>query len=189
MPFDYLGLAATLVSSTFAASVGAFFSARFGSVQRERAEAAEQRRETANVLIDRLTELKGLFRSAEHSREVRVWRLSIEATYDAFDDARHRLPVRLRHLKRSIRYAIGEATALSFVDHWRSGDDESDDMAPYNYRWTTYAIEYVDMAVNSLRRWRDCDQRVADKVRAPDFDDWLRETGRHVPGEASTESG
>lgn len=150
--------------------------------------AAELRRDTANVLIQRLAELKGLLREAEHTRDVKVWHVSIEATYDAFDDARHRLPARLRHLKRSIRYAIGEATALSFVDYWRSGDDENDTMAPYNYRWTTYAIEYVEMAADSLRRWRDSDQRVADKVRAPDFDDWLRESGRYVTGESTTES-
>lgn len=187
MEMDYAGMLTTVIGSTFAASVGAYLSARFGSRQRERAEANELRRNTASFLIERLADLKALLRSAEHSRDVSVWRATIEATYDAFDDARHRLPPRLRHVKRSLRYAIGEATALSFVDHWRSGDDDSDEMADYNYRWTTYAIDYVDVVTDSVRRWRDSDARTADKVRVSDFDAWLRETERYVPGSYTTD--
>ena len=62
------------------------------------------------------------------------------------DDARHVMPPSLRHLKRSVRASIGEAmggVAMADPDP-RMLDYE---LAPFDYRWTSYAEEYVDTGV------------------------------------------
>lgn len=179
MAFDYLGSVVTLVSSTLAASIGAFLSARFGSRQRTEANEAKRRKNTADAIIDRLLILRSLLRDAEQEREVTAWRVGIEGVYDALDDARHLLPDGFRHLKRSIRGAIGEATGLSFTDFWPRLESEPSELAEYDYKWTTNAIDYIDAVLDALRAWRDARPRAAEKAGLGSFDDWLAATGRY----------
>lgn len=181
---DFLDSAITLVGSTLAASVGAFLSARFGGRQRAHADDAKRRRATASVVIDQLLTVRALLREAQQFRDVAAWREAIESVYDALDDARYRLPDGFRHIKRSVRAAIGEATALSLTDSWPRSENDADALADYNREWTTNAIDYFDVVVDSLRAWRDASPKAADRIGVRSFDSWLAVTERYVPGGA-----
>lgn len=182
---DYVGPTVSVAGSVLGAALGAYFSARFGSKQREAADEARFRRESADQVIDRLLVLRAMLHDAELERDVERWRETLETVYDALDDARHRLPAGLRHAKRSLRGAIGEATGLAFIDLRSRALGGQEELAPFNYRWTSYAVEYVDLVLDSVRLWRDQAPRAAEKVRAPDFDHWLTATGRYFPGEST----
>lgn len=181
---DFLNSALTLVGSTLAASVGAFLSARFGGRQRAQADEVKQRRSTASAIIDQLLAVRALLREARHFRDVAVWRDAIEALYDALDNARYRLPDGFRHMKRSVRAAIGEATGLSLTDSWPRSQNDTDDLAEHSDAWTTNAIDYIDLLVDALRAWRDARPKSADRISVRSFDSWLAVTERYVPGGA-----
>jgi hypothetical protein len=170
----------TLLSSTIAASTGAYVSARFGTLQREQADSARLRRATAEELIESLLDVRRLLRSAATSRDVREWTAAVEACFDNIDNARHRLPKSFRHLKFSVRGAIGEAVgAVAFADLTRSSDDYVE-LGEYDHKWSEFAIEYIEAATDSIRRWRDSKSSVADKLSLRGYDDWLAATGRYT---------
>jgi hypothetical protein len=173
-----------LLTTTAAASIGAFVSGRLGLIQADRAETTRLRLETAEELITSLSELRRLLRDAEGSRNLETWSRAVEFTFEAVDDARHRLPPGWRHLKHSLRAALGEAVGgVAYID-LHSASDQAE-LAAYNYRWTEYAMEYTDLVVDSVRRWRDVRANGAPKVALASFDKWLAETGRYVAGGVS----
>ena len=178
-PFVTVGL--TLITPLVGAFVGAFASSRFGYQQRVFAEEDKRRQDIAERTLPLLLELRRLLRNAEEIRSNRAWAVATEAAYEALDDARHVMPPSLRHLKRSVRASIGEAmggVAMADLDP-RMLDYE---LAPFDYRWTSYAEEYVDAVIETVRRWRDASRSKAPKVDMRDFDDWLRVSGRYEPG-------
>lgn len=183
MTLDLTWLVGLLIT-TAAASVGAFISGRLGLVQADRSETTRLRRETADDLVTTLSELRRLLRDADGSRDIDAWSKTVDITFDAVNDARHRLPSGWRHLKHSLRAALGEAVgAVAFVDI-RSAHDK-DELATYSHRWTEYAMEYTDLVIDSTRRWRDARAKVAPKVTLLNYDDWLARTGRYVSGGVS----
>ena len=178
-PFVTVGL--TLITTLVGAFVGAFASSRFGYQQRVFAEEDKRRQDIAERTLPLLLELRRLLRNAEEIRSNRVWAVATEAAYEALDDARHIMPPSLRHLKRSVRASVGEAmggVAMADLDP-RMLEYE---VAPFDYRWTSYAEEYVDAVIETVRRWRDASRSKAPKVDMRDFDDWLKRSGRYEPG-------
>jgi hypothetical protein len=170
-----------LLPPALAAAIGAYFSARLGVTHAERADSSRYRRESAEELLTALAALRSLLRDARHQRDFGKWAAAVSAVYDTVDDARYRFPQGFRHLKQSIRFALGEAVGgVSWVDLPSSrGRDE---LSEYNSRWTEYAIDYIDMVMNSVREWRDGRAKTAPKVSLLAFDPWLAKTGRHVSG-------
>ncbi|MBC7597278.1 MAG: hypothetical protein H7288_25725 [Kineosporiaceae bacterium] len=84
-------------------------------------------------------------------------------------------------MKRSVRASVGEAmgsVAMADLDP-RMHEYE---LAPFDYRWTSYAEEYVNAVIETVRRWRDASRSKAPKVDMRDFDDWLKRSGRYEPG-------
>lgn len=82
------------------------------------------------------------------------------------------------HLRRSIRAACGEALGAAAVselieigEHLEPADLDS--------RWTDYARDYVDEAIEAMRHWRESRERDAANVSVASYDDWLRFTGRY----------
>lgn len=173
-----------LLTTTAAASVGAFISGRLGLIQADRSETTRLRRETAEELVTTLSELRRLLRDVESSRDFKHWARTVDVAFDAVDDARHRLASGWRHLKRSLRAALGEAVGMvAFADFHSARDQE--ELAPYTYRWTEYALEYTDLVLDSIRRWRDARAKTAPKMTLASFDEWLAKTGRYISGEVS----
>ena len=178
-PFVTVGL--TLITTLVGAFVGAFASSRFGYQQRVFAEEDKRRQDIAERTLPPLLELRRLLRNAEEIRSNRVWAVATEAAYEALDDARHIMPPSLRHLKRSVRASVGEAmggVAMADLDP-RMLEYE---VAPFDYRWTSYAEEYVNAVIETVRRWRDASRSKAPKVDMRNFDDWLKVSGRYEPG-------
>ena len=178
-PFVNVGL--TLITTLVGAFVGAFASSRFGYQQRVFAEEDKRRQDIAERTLPPLLELRRLLRNAEEMRSNRAWAVATEAAYEALDDARHIMPPSLRHLKRSVRASVGEAmgsVAMADLDP-RMLEYE---LAPFDYRWTSYAEEYVNAVIETVRRWRDASRSKAPKVDMRDFDDWLKRSGRDEPG-------
>ena len=178
-PFVSVGL--TLITTLVGAFVGAFASSRFGYQQRAFAEEDKRRHDIAESTLPPLLELRRLLRHAQELRSNKAWAVATEAAYEALDDARHLMPPSLRHLKRSVRASVGEAmggVAMADLDP-RMLEYE---LAPFDYRWTSYAEEYLDGVIETVRRWRDASRSRAPKVSMRNFDDWLKISGRYEPG-------
>jgi hypothetical protein len=170
-----------MVTTAFAAGVGAYVSARLGVVHAERAESNRFRRERAEEIIRALTKLRDLLRDVENDIRIEQWTLPIITAYDTIDDARYRLPEGFRHLKQSIRFALGEAVGGPSLADLRPSNEHGE-LADYNHRWNEYAIEYIEMATNSIREWRDSSAKSASRTRLTSFDQWLASANRHVTG-------
>jgi hypothetical protein len=170
-----------MVTTALAAGVGAYVSARLGVVHAERAEKNRFRRETAEEIIGALTKLRDLLRDVQNDRSPEQWTMPVITAYDTIDNARYRLPQGFRHLKQGVRFALGEAVGGPSLADLRPSS-ERDELADYNHRWNEYAIEYIEMAMHSIREWRDASAKSASSVRLPGFDQWLANTNRHVTG-------
>ncbi|POH64402.1 hypothetical protein C3B61_13220 [Cryobacterium zongtaii] len=174
-----------IASTALAAGAGAYVSARLGVVHADQAENNRFRRETAEEIVVSLTKLRDLLRDVQNDRNSEQWTVPVITAYDTIDDARHRLPQRFQHLRQSVRFALGEAVGgPSLADLGPSS--EPAELADYNHRWNEYAIEYIEMAVDSIREWRDASAKSAPNVRLPGFDLWLAKTSRHVTGSSAT---
>lgn len=170
-----------MVTTALAAGAGAYVSARLGVVHADRAENNRFRRETAEEIISSLSKLRDLLRDVQNDRDFEQWTVPMITAYDTIDDARYRLPQRFRHLKQSVRFAIGEAVGGPSLADLRPSS-EPGELADYNHRWNEYAIEYIEMAMDSIREWRDASAKSASNVRLPGYDLWLANTNLHVTG-------
>lgn len=174
-----------MIATALAAAAGAYVSARLGVVHAERTERNRFRREAAEEIIGALTKLRDLLRDVQNDRNLEQWTVPVIAAYDTIDDARYRLPQGFRHLKQSFRFALGEAVGgPSFADLRPS--NERDELADYNHRWNEHGIEYIEVAMDSIREWRDAPAKSASNVSLPGFDLWLVKTDRHVIGASAS---
>jgi len=183
MENELIAVLVTLGTTIVGAFAGAFMSGRFGYRQSANIEEDRRRRQAADTALPVLIDLRRLLRNAENSRVQKEWAEVTASAYEALDDARHMMPKGLKHLKRSIRASIGEAVGGVAVADMDPRTLEYD-LAPYDYRWTNYAEEYLDGAISRLREWRDASRSKSTAVTMPNFDDWLRLTNRYTPGES-----
>jgi hypothetical protein len=175
-------LGSTLVTTTVGAFIGAWFSSRFAYTHQGRAERDKRRQTAGDETLAPLVKLQKLLQNAQFSRSNKEWVATIQASYDALDDARHLMPPALGHLKRSVRSALGEAMGgVAITD--LSPALKNHEMEPYEYRWVTYAEEYLSGVIDAIRRWRDASGSNAASVTYSDFDGWLAQTGRYRSGE------
>jgi hypothetical protein len=181
METNMFALIATLGTSVVGACVGAYMSSRFGYRQGALTESDRRRREAADAVIPQLIELRRLLRNAETSRTTTEWAKVTEASYEALDDARHLLPLGLKHLKHSIRTSVGEAmgpVAMADIDP----EMLEYGLSPYDHRWTSYAIDYLNGALDHIRAWRDARSSQVSALSMRDYDDWLAHTNRYRSG-------
>ncbi|MFT2816835.1 hypothetical protein [Leifsonia sp. A12D58] len=176
-------LTATLITTIAGAFIGAFASSRFSYKHQAQAEQDKRRYALGERVLVPLLELRKMLRAVKHSRSKEGWAITANAAYDALDDARHLMPLSLSHLKRSVRSALGEAIGgVALSDQTPKLADS--ELEPYNYQWVTYADEYIEHAIDTIRRWRDAPPSTAESVTMLDFDKWLWATERYRPGGA-----
>lgn len=141
-----------------------------------RAQARRDLRSAAgDSVIPPLEELLGLVRKWDPSGDSARWHEATEKALNAIEARAHILPRSWRHLRWSVRAAIGEATGVfGFAD--RTPHDSRTAVPPRCPVWADNAEEYLCHALECLRAWRDevprSRSRLSDLL---DFDAWLRQ--------------
>ena len=165
-------------ATVLAAGIGAFVAGRFGLQTADRRRAIDRRHEAADACISALLSFRDLAGSdaAEHDRK--TWANVTSSLYDALADSRFLLPKNMRHLPRSVRMALGEGFGLPSVEQ----DDSAFRVVSGNdILWRRYALDYVEVAIDAFRWWRDSREPVVSKASTLNFDAWLSITGRYQP--------
>lgn len=176
--FDYWTLIAP-ATTVLAAAVGAYLSGRLGQRNAEADARRARRHELADAAIDSCRALRAALHTSDPSWTGRDWERVLGDTYDALDAAKPLLPRKMLHLRRSIRDACGEAlgaVAVFELVEIREQMEPTD----FDSRWTEYARDYVNEALEALQRWRESKERDAPTVGVTTYDEWLRLTGRYV---------
>jgi hypothetical protein len=109
----------------------------------------------------------------ESAEVIEAWR----ACATTIAENQHRLPTSWRHLRRSIRAALGELFGgPSWADICYGG--ELEEVADFDGRWWDYALSYCEYVIDRLARVADRPE-VAGEAELLDFDTWLAATDRH----------
>lgn len=164
-----------------AAGVGAYFSGKLGHRNAEARSRGLRRIELADAAITAALKLRGALHISDPGWTVRSWSILVEDVRDALSAAAPVLPPGMRHLRRSIGAACGEALGLAGLPEL-ADVRETYELADFDVEWSTNARDYLDVTVRALRLWREATETTSMKVTAPTFDDWLRSTGRFHAG-------
>lgn len=145
-------------------------------------ERASSRRDAADAIVPPLDELMRLVRKWDQRAGGARWLEVTEAALNAIEAETHRLPRGWRHLRRSVRAAIGEATGtMAFAD--RVTHDPAAVVPDACPTWAMNAEEYFCYVLDGLRTWRDSGTTWSRRT-APvlDFDAWLARHESTAPG-------
>jgi len=143
-------------------------------------DARRRRRAAADHVYRSLLVLKGLMLRKDIGKDLEVWVEAVRSSYDALDEHEYTLPHQWRHLKRSMRYAIGEATCLGLID---LSTVEPSEAVAFNGTWLEFGGDYLEYVTRSVGRWRELySERKANSAEIMDFDAWLARTGRYILG-------
>lgn len=128
-------------------------------------------REAARLLAPAVRRLQRLTRESTPggARHPRAWSEAMASFVEAYELTGHRLPPSWRHLKHSVRAAVGEfagGVAVSDVDT-RLVDYPLPD---HSEEWRGAADDYLGYACGALQRWGD-DSSASLKLLG--FDEWL----------------
>lgn len=166
-------------ATVIAAGLGAYISGRYGHQTAERGARRERRQALADAAIAANVALRRAFQESNPDWTGRDWEILLDESYGALQSAGPVLPGGLRHLRRSVRAACGEAlggvAAFELVSV-----RERMELADFDPVWSQNARDYLDVVVASLRRWREASERNAQSTAAPNFDEWLRLESRYA---------
>lgn len=171
---DILELAATHIVALVAGAAGMRYQDRLRRRRRDEEQVVDAAREI-------VTQLRSLTVVVTKSRDVEVTSSEIVEAWrtcaTAIAENEHRLPRTWRHLRRSVRAALGE---LFGGPAWAdiSYGAELGDVADFDGRWWDYALAYYGYAADRLAQIADRPE-VVDDAELLDFDAWLAVTGRH----------
>jgi len=166
-------------ATVFAAGLGAYISGRYGHRNAERAGRRERRQVLADAAISANVTLRRAFQDSNPVWTGRDWEVLLDESYGVLQAAGPVLPKGLRHLRRSVRAACGEALG-GVAAYELVSVRERMELADFDPVWSQNARDYLDVVVASLRRWREAGERDAQSATAPDFDEWLRVEGRYA---------
>ena len=115
-------------------------------------------------------------RKIDFSRNPVKWSQDIERALQSIEANQSLLPHQWRHLYRSIRAAVGEATGLGWSEVLGG---KSSKVASFDALWIENGAAYVGYAIASIERWQDAYRDAsARRVRLADFDTWLQLNGK-----------
>ena len=166
---DFLGLASGVVTAVVGGAIAWHASAVNLRAKTER----ELRSAAGESIIPTLEELLRLVRHWDTSGDSAHWHHSTERALNAIESPSHLLPPPWRHLRRSVRAAISEATGVFGFADWTPYDPNIT-VPPRCPEWADNAEGYLCHALGSLRAWRD--EVPQTRHRGPallDFDAWL----------------
>jgi len=165
-------------AAVFAGSAGAYISGRLGRRNGEAVERRARRRALADAAIESIESLRSAFHESDPTWTGQRWERAVGDAYHALDAAAPMLPAGLRHLRRSLQDACGEALGGVAIHHLvpRRGAVEPPLIST---RWSQNARDYHDVIAASLRQWREAPERHSLTISAPTYDEWLRGEGRY----------
>ncbi|MFF2276789.1 hypothetical protein [Agromyces sp. NPDC058126] len=167
-------LVGTLVITTAGSFLGAFTSHALIQRRTESAFRKKRRLEASGQMLEALRTLEGMLRDRE-CMTAGDWVNPIRAFYEAADDAAYVLPEGLRHVKRSVRAALGEALGIVTAIDLRGGFADGERVTDFD-EWRGYAADYLAGCSGQLRNWRDSGRS---SVSMLTYDAWLRQAGLH----------
>jgi hypothetical protein len=128
-------------------------------------------RDAAEALLPPLRRLRDLARDSQYDEHhPRAWSEAMTGFARTYDDVGHRLPDGWRHLRQSVRAAIGEFVGgVVMADLDKRMVEYA--LATPDREWLSHAIDYLEYVVNRLQRWQDEPLRRRDVLL--DFDAWL----------------
>lgn len=177
LPSEVVSGLATLLAAATGACVGALLTGR----NTERAASAARRRVAADSCIGAIAGIRDLLARAETERDAREWSSALSSALDTIDDVRLNLPNGMRHLHRHVRDATGEAVGPVSLVRLRPLE-RALELAPFDHRWTAFAIDYLDYLVSRLRHVRDASTRRARSATVLSFGGWLAREEIRPPG-------
>ena len=96
-------------ATVVAAGLGAYVSGRYGHQTAERVARRERRQALADAAISANVALRRAFQESNPDWTGRDWEVLLDEAYGSLQAAGPVLPRGLRHLRRSVRAACGEA--------------------------------------------------------------------------------
>ena len=166
-------------ATIIAAGLGAYVSGRYGHQTAERVARRERRQALADAAISANVALRRAFQESNPDWTGRDWEVLLDEAYGTLQASGPLLPKGLRHLRRSVRAACGEALG-GVAAYELVSVRESMELADFDPVWSQNARDYLDVVLASLRRWREASERDAQSTAAPDFDGWLHAEGRYA---------
>ncbi len=127
-------------------------------------------RDAAQALLPPLRRLRGLARDSQHDEHhPRAWSEGITEFARCYDDVGHRLPEGWRHLRHSVRAAVGEFVGgVVMADLDKRMVDYP--LAAPDPEWCTHAVDYLEYVVRLVQQWQDEPNR---RRVLLGFDEWL----------------
>lgn len=142
-----------------------------------RKELRSRRSDAVDAIVPPLDVVRRLVRHADLYADGREWTAAAADALDAVEAQAHRLPPRWRHLRHSVRAAIGTLTGMpGWADRLPPGTEAS--LLPYCSLWADHAESYLTYSIRALREWKDGAQGWPRPTALLDFDTWLKRTDR-----------
>ena len=165
-----------VISATVGSVTGALLEFIHGSHRDRARDRRDRRRASAEGLLSDLRPLHRRMRKIDFSRNPVKWSQDIERALQCIEANQSLLPNEWRHLYRSIRAAVGEATGLGWSEVLGGKPSK---VASFDALWIEYGAGYVGYAIAKIERWQDAYRDAsARRVRLADFDTWLRLNGK-----------
>ena len=167
------------ISSAFVAGVAGALTEGVSAGARERArERRQRRREVADRVLPALHALRRVLVRRDVDSDLDIWVAAVLQAYEVLEDNKALLPETWLHLKRSIRFAVGEATGLGFLD---LSPLPAREVVSFDHTWLDFAGEYLDYVTWTIAKWGETrGDRAASSRVLQDYDAWLRQTGRYT---------
>jgi hypothetical protein len=147
------------------------------SRRRRQQDQRTQRRDAAEDLLAWIPRLRDKLVFLESSCDMEQWREVMTVAFASTHRVDEIIPDRWRHLRRSLRDAIGNgAGGIMWIDLTPS---LANTPLTFHHRWTMNAIEYLDYVQSKVQAWQQAySASTARRIDMLSYNDWLVRTER-----------